>query len=330
MTAGAVRMGDARAACSLLVACTSFVAALLQCGHATGAERTDLYDWEPTLALEPAEPIAATEPASPERSSRYQVTAREWISAISKLEAHNNSVSTTQMYLFGGSISYVPAWDSGVAFLLSGYYGASMGYSNFFDYNSEGSSTLRRLDVEALVQIPLIATAYASLGVRYIDFKRDDNGTAHGYYVDNNGQLQPFTVPYKRLTGYKYYLGELGIGSVTTLDEDKRHRTFGGVMFVAGGYRTGQDYSYFNNLPIYGLDLAADRKFTPTIGMDTHFGYAYYPWSSVSLSLRYRAFVMADIYDYLPRITNRGVSWPIDYSHYSLVHGPEFNLAIQF
>jgi hypothetical protein len=263
-------------------------------------------------------------------SSRYQVTAREWISAVSKLESHNNSVSTTQMFLYGGSISYVPAWDSGVAFLLSAYYGESIGYSNFFDVNSEGSSNLQRLDVEALVQVPIVATAYGSIGLRFIDFKRNDNGIARGVYVDSNGLLQPFTVPYNRLTNYRYYLGELGVGSVTALDEDRKHRTFGGLMFVAGAYSTGQDYSYFDNQPAYGLNLAAGSKITPTIGMDTHFGYAYNPWPSVTLSLRYRAFVMADIFGYLPVITTRGITWPIDYSHYSLVHGPEFNLAVQF
>jgi len=306
-------------------------AALFPCAQATAADRIDPYDWQPTLAIEPAEPTEVASAPAPVQanSGRFQVTAREWISAISKLEAHNNSVSTTQMYLFGGSLSYVPPWESGVAFALSGYYGASAGYSNFFDSNSEGSSNLQRLDVEALVQIPIITTVYGSIGLRFIDFKRNDNGNAHGYYVDN-GQLQIFTVPYKRMTDYKYYLGEFGISSVTTLDEDKKHRTFGGATLVAGTYSTGQDYSYYNNLPAYGLDLSAGSKFTPTIGMDTHFGYAYYPWPWVSLSLRYRAFVMADLYGYLPHVTLHGVSFPIDYSHYSLVHGPEFNLAIQF
>ncbi len=323
-------MGDAGAARGLLLGCTGVLAASLLCGQAIGADRAGSYDWQPTLALEPEEPTAVEPAPTQAAGSRYQVTAREWISAVSKLEAHNNSVSTTQMFLYGGSISYVPPWDSGVAFLFSAYYGDSIGYSNFFDANSQGSSTLQRLDVEALVQVPIIATVYGSFGLRYIDFKRDDNGTAHGYYVDGNGQLQPFTVAYKRLTDYQYFLGEIGIASVTTLDEDKKHRTFGGVMFVAGAYSTGQDYSYFDNQPAYGLDLATGNKITPTIGMDTHFGYAYYPWPSVSLSLRYRAFVMADIYDFLPRVTSRGITWPIDYSHYSLVHGPEFNLAVQF
>src|SRR5581483_1303337 len=228
---GAARMGDAGAARGLLLGCTGVLAASLLCGQAIGADRAGPYDWQPTLALEPEEPTAVEPAPTQAAGSRYQVTAREWISAVSKLEAHNNSVSTTQMFLYGGSISYVPPWDSGVAFLFSAYYGDSIGYSNFFDANSQGSSTLQRLDVEALVQVPIIATVYGSFGLRYIDFKRDDNGTAHGYYVDGNGQLQPFTVAYKRLTDYQYFLGEIGIASVTTLDEDKKHRTFGGVMF---------------------------------------------------------------------------------------------------
>jgi hypothetical protein len=104
---------------------------------------------------------------------------------------------------------------------------------------------------------------------------------------------------------------------------------FGGVMFVGGAYSTGQNYAYFGNNPAYGLDLTGPSKFTPVIGMDTHFGYAYSPWSSITFSLRYRAFVMADVYDGF-RISSRGIVWPIDYSHYSLVHGPEFNLAYQW
>src|SRR6185369_4903627 len=149
---GATRMGGAKRVRGLLVVCASSAVALFPCVQAIGADRAGNYGWQPTLTLEPSEPIeVASEPASaPVNSSRYQVTAREWVSAISKLEAHNNSVSTTQMYLFGGSLSYVPPWESGVAFALSGYYGASAGYSNFFDSNSEGSSNLQRLDVEAL------------------------------------------------------------------------------------------------------------------------------------------------------------------------------------
>jgi len=157
------------------------------------------------------------------------------------------------------------------------------------------------------------------LGVRYIDFSRNDRATA---------LLQQITVPYTRLTDYKYYLGEIGVGSVTQLDESGMHRMFGGVMF-AGGANTGQDYSYYGNVAAYGLDLAGASKLTPVMGMDTHFGYAYSPWPSITFSLRYRAFVMADINDGL-RISSRGILLPIDYSHYSLVHGPEVNLAYQF
>jgi hypothetical protein len=277
------------------------------------------------------DPVLPAEPALQENTSKFQLTAREWISAMSKLEAHNNSVSTTQMYLFGGSLAYVPAWDSGITFLLTAYYGVSSGYSNFQDYNSLGSSNLQRLDVEAVTKIPIGTTpAYGALGMRFIDFKRNDTATARGYYVDVNNAIQQFTVPYTRLTDYKYFLGELGVGTVTPLDEMGTHRLFGGVMFVGGAYSTGQDFSYFGNSPAYGLDLTSGPRLTPVVGMDTHFGYAYSPWPSLTFSMRYRAFVMADLYDSALRISTRGITWPIDYSHYSLVHGPEFNLAYQF
>jgi hypothetical protein len=323
-------MWVSKATRTLVVGLASLIGALLNFSSLAAAEEPTTSNWYSTLSLEPTDPPPPQDPAPPGSGGNWQVTAREWLSAISKLEAHNNSVSTTQMYLYGGSIAYVPAWENGVAFLLTGYYGVSFGYSNFQDFNSEGSSNLRRLDVEALAKIPIESTpAYTALGVRYIDFKRNDNATAQGYYVDANSNIQLFTVPYTRLTDYKYYLGEIGVGSVTQLDETGKHRMFGGVMFAGGVYNTGQDYSYYGSVSAYGLDLAAASKFTPVIGMDTHFGYAYSPWPSLTFSLRYRAFVMADIYDGL-RISSRGIVWPIDYSHYSLVHGPEVNLAYQF
>jgi hypothetical protein len=323
-------MGVVKAAQALVVGLASVIGAFLDFSSVAAAEQPGANNWYATLSLEPPDPTPLPDPAPPEGGGTWQVMAREWISAMSKLEAHNNSVSTTQMYLYGGSIAYVPAGESGLAFLLTGYYGVSFGYSNFQDLFSEGSSNLRRVDIEALAKIPIASTpAYTAMGIRFIDFKRDDTATAHGYYVGPNSTLQQFTVPYTRLTDYKYYLGEIGVGSVTQLDENGKHRMFGGVMFAAGAYNTAQDYSYYGNVAAYGLDLAGSSKFTPVIGMDTHFGYAYSPWPSVTFSLRYRAFVMADIYDGL-RISSRGIVWPIDYSHYSLVHGPEFNLAYQF
>lgn len=326
-------MWDPKATLALIVGLVSLISAFLNFSSLAAAEQPSANTWYATLSLEPiATPPQDPPPQepSPPSSGNWQVTAREWVSAISKLEALNHSVSTTQMYLYGGSIAYVPAWESGVAFLLTAYYGVSGGYSNFQDFNSEGSSNLRRLDVEGLAKIPIGSTpAYAALGIRYIDFKRNDNATAQGYYVDSNSMLQPFTVPYTRMTDYKYYLGEIGVGSVTQLDESGKHRMFGGVMFAGGVYNTGEDYSYYGSVAAYGLDLAAPSKLTPVIGMDTHFGYAYSPWPSLTFSLRYRAFVMADIYDGL-RISTRGIVFPIDYSHYSLVHGPEVNLAYQF
>jgi hypothetical protein len=68
-------------------------------------------------------------------------------------------------------------------------------------------------------------------------------------------------------------------------------------------------------------------KCPPAIGMNTHFGYAYSPWPSVTFSLRYRAIVMADIYDGL-RISSRDIVW--HYSRHSLVHGSEFYMAHRF
>jgi hypothetical protein len=323
-------MGDPKAALAWVVGLASLIGALINVASVAAAEQPGASNWYATLSPAPTDPTPSPEPAPPASGGTWQVTAREWISAVSKLEAQNSSVSTTQMYLYGGSIAYVPAWDSGVAFLLTGYYGVSLGYSDFQDFNSEGSSNLRRLDVEALAKIPIGSTpAYAALGVRYIDFKRNDTATAFGYYVDSSSTLQRFTVPYTRLTDYNYYLGEIGVGSVTQLDEGGKHRMFGGVMFAGGAYNTAQDYAYYGSAAAYGLDLAGGSKLTPVIGMDTHFGYAYSPWPSITFSLRYRAFVMADIYDGL-RISTRGIVWPIDYSHYSLVHGPEFNLAYQF
>jgi hypothetical protein len=323
-------MGDAKTVRAALAGCAYVSAALFQCGQARAADPTDVTAWRATLLPEPTDPPPSADAAPQDNTSKFQVTAREWISAMSKLEAHNNSVSTTQMYLYGGSLAYVPAWESGVTFLLTAYYGVSIGYSNFQDYNSVGSSNLQRLDVEGITKIPIGTTpAYAALGIRFIDFKRNDTATARGYYIDANSTIQPFTVPYTRLTNYRYFLGELGVGTVTALDEMSKHRMFGGAMFVGGAYNTGQDFSFFGNSPAYGLDLTSGPRLTPVVGMDTHFGYAYSPWPSITLSMRYRAFVMADVYDGL-RFSNRGIVWPIDYSHYSLVHGPEFNLAYQF
>jgi hypothetical protein len=320
-------MGDAKTARAAMVGWACLSTVLLQCGQVRAADPINATAWYATLLPAAADPLPAAEPAAPENASKFQLTAREWLSAMSKLEARNNTVSTTQMYLYGGSLAYVPAWESGVTFLLTAYYGVSFGYSNFQDFNSQGSSNLQRLDVEALVKVPIGTTpAYGAFGVRYIDFKRHDTATATGNYVGADSTIQTFSIPYTRDTDYKYYLGEIGVGNVTALDESGKHRMFGGVMFVGGAYSAGQDYGYYDNDPSR-FDIAIRNSLTPVIGMDTHFGYAYSPWDSLTISMRYRAFVMADLAYY-----GRGAifGWGIDYSHYSLVHGPEFNLAYQF
>ena len=243
---GLVPMGDVKTARAALIGWACVSTAFFSCAQVKAADPTDAVGWRAALSLEPTDPQQPADPSLQENTSKFQITAREWISAVSKLEAHNNSMSTTQMYLYGGSLAYVPGWENGVTFLLTAYYGVSLGYSNFQDFNSTGSSNLQRLDVEALVKIPIGATpAYGALGVRFIDFKRKDNATARGYYVDGNSAIQSFTVPYTRLTDYRYFLGEVGVGTVTALDDMGKHRMFGGVMFMGGVYNTGQDYSVF-------------------------------------------------------------------------------------
>jgi hypothetical protein len=312
-------VGDANRAYAAVVgwAAAAITATLLNCGSVAAADTINAGSWRPTLSLEPATSEPDPAPVSQTVGGRFQVTAREWFSGVSKVEAYNHAVASNVMMLHGGSIAY--AWDNGYAVALSAYYG--LGYGNFFDTFSEGITYLERLDVEAVLKVPLgTLPAYGAFGVRYVEFKRDDTATAHGSYLDH-----------ARRVDYKHYLAEIGVGGVVGLDESgTKHRMFGGVMFVGGMSQTNQSYSTYDSGPFQFPDPYSPPASKGIFGIDTHFGYAYNPSQSVTFSIRYRAFVMADIMHYSLGFSNQGISQSFQYSSYSLVHGPEINLAYQF
>jgi len=165
-------MWDPKATQALVVCLASLIGALLNFSSVTAAEQLGATNWYTTLSSGTDRSNSTPRADTANSGGKWQVTGREWVSAMSKLEAQNNSVSTTQMFLYGGSIAYVPAWENGVAFLLTGYYGVSSGYSNFQDFNSKGSSNLRRLDVEAVAKIPIGLTP-ASVGCPLYRFQQE-------------------------------------------------------------------------------------------------------------------------------------------------------------
>lgn len=300
---------------------------ILGCRFADAADEAwNAGAWHATVAYEPesqTRPQEVLPPTSTADESAVNVTARMWYSAISKTEATNRSISTTQMPLSGGSVTYSPSGLGGTQFSLSGYYGLSTGVNDFHDIKSDGHSDLARLDIEALAQIPFGATggAFAAVGLRYIDFQRKDLGTARDVFVMGD------SFSYARQTHYDYFLGEFGVGAVTLVDVEGAHRFFGGAMVVTGGSNTAQDAITLDNVPIpafvYDSAGASSSGWSAVLGADTHFGYAYSPSRSTSLSLRYRAFILSDLF------LNQHVRF-IDYSHYSLIHGPEVNFTYKF
>ena len=172
--------GDLRAIVAL--ALTIVVAT---CPPAGAAEEVGARGWEPTSSVEPKS-HELLQPTAPVERSAFNATARMWYSAVSKVEAQNRSISTTQMPLYGGSVTYVPAGLGGAQFSLSAYYGVySAGVNDFQDVKSEGHSDLGRLDIEALVQIPFGAKggAYGAFGFRFIDFERKDIGMARDVFA---------------------------------------------------------------------------------------------------------------------------------------------------
>jgi hypothetical protein len=309
-------MGDTQQARGLFVATALGMATALHCQVGKAADWSDAGGWRTSLADEPAAPAAIPEPEAENTSGKLQITAREWLSGVSKVDTYNHTVSTSAMSLQGGSIAY--GWDSGLAVVLSGYYG--LGPGNFFDTFSQGRNKLERLDVDAVVKFPIgTIPLYGAVGIRYIDFKRSD--TAHEFNFEQT-----------RSVDYKHYLGEFGLGSVISLDEGGKHRTFGGVMIAAGFSHTTQNYSVLGIGGSIFIDpYSPPSGMQPVIGMDTHFGYAYSPWPSVTISARYRAFVMADVANYsLGLSKTTGIGFGFQYFSYSLVHGAEINIAYQF
>jgi hypothetical protein len=318
----------ARGVCCALIA-LALAAAVPECRSVSAAEPADAAVWRaapmegPKGQYEPATQEISPPTSSPDDSA-FNVTVRMWYTAVSKTEATNRSISTTQMPLYGGSMTFVPGSLGGTAFYLSAYYGVSVGVNDFQDIKSEGQSNLSRLDIEALVQIPFGATggAYASLGFRYIDFVRKDTGIARDVFIIGD------SFSYTRQSDYKYFLGELGVGTVTQVDSEGSHRLFGGGMIIGGAANTARDLSTLGNvaIPAFVFDAATGSSSSGlswVVGVDTHFGYAYSPSKSTAFSMRYRAFVLTETF------LNLHVRF-IDYSHYSLVHGPEINFTYKF
>jgi hypothetical protein len=228
-------------------------------------------------------------------------TPRLWYSFVSTAEVFKGGtvVNHTAVPLYGASLSIIPANMGGTTFSLTGFYGNGNG-----DYQESvifvGKNDVTRMDIEGVVQFPIAAGAYWSLGLRYVKADTEETGVA-----------APVAQPFKFITHGQYFLGEIGIGASTPLNSEGSQRLFGGLTALAGQRREESTET------CCGTPTQQFSSNDMVAGVDANFGYSFTLGSSTTFFARYRIFVLSEV----ERFASPGAL--------TIVHGPELNLSMK-
>lgn len=225
------------------------------------------------------------------------VTPRLWYSNIHRTDDNINTagvldgtktVDATQP-TYAGTVTVKPANMGGVSFNLSAFYGgydARLGVYRVTTPSYLGDRKGSRTEIDGVVQIPLGTGAggsFWSFGGRYLH--NDVNEEARnpsGNIYDNKLNIQAF-------------LGQVGIGTSTTINASGSQRLFGGVTLL-GGTRMFDLELQILNPQRRVLFQTTDSQKALVSAVDANFGYAIQvaPWGILSMRYRIQLYSLMD------------------------------------
>jgi hypothetical protein len=217
-------------------------------------------------------------------------TPRLWLSMINPVDGQGESREQFALPFFGATLLISPAATSNTNFFLTGLYGEGEG-EYFLPGYANGEITNKRLDVEFLIRRNIPGKSVSLFfGARYINF--EEIGAAGDFQVETVSDM---------------IIAEFGVGIVTDLTENGRHRVFAnlipGIANVSWDYEDSEDV------------VESDSSMQPTL--DVNFGFQFGLNDRAALSARYRGFFVQEENDY-------------EQSRLVTIHGPELALSFGF
>jgi hypothetical protein len=217
-------------------------------------------------------------------------TPRLWLSMFNPVDGEGESREQYVIPFFGATLLISPSGTPNTNFFLTGLYGEGEG-EYYRPGDAIGESTNQRLDVEFLIRRNIPGKSVSIFfGARYINF--EDVSIAGDFQAESISDM---------------IIAEFGVGIVTDLTEDGRHRVFANLM--PGIANASWDYEDSEGWE------ESDSGLHPTL--DVNFGFQFGLNDRAALSARYRGFFVSEENDY-------------EQSRLVTIHGPELALSIGF
>jgi hypothetical protein len=225
-----------------------------------------------------------------EDQTSVRLTPRVWLSFANIVNSEDSSTEMFFLPMFGATLAVTPKGAPNYNFLLTGFYGEGSG-----DFRTAsdppGDTDAERVDVELLVRYNFPGKNFSVFaGPRFVSFYQED--LAGSFFAETDTTVLVL---------------ELGVGTVTDMTDDGRHRLFGNFTLGAGFI----DYDYEDST---GFTESGSGTY-PAI--DFNFGYQYSMGSASSFSIRYRGFIIFDENDF-------------DHTRLNTFHGPEIAYTFNF
>jgi hypothetical protein len=243
--------------------------------------------------------VAAQEEAQSE--STFSITPRIWFGNLDQVEGEGERIEAFVIPLAGLTLTFSPRSLPNTNFLLTIL--AGEGDGDFVYYQIPGGTAeAERLDIEFLVRRNFPNRTFSFFyGARFIEF--DDTNTI----MCSSCFFAPF---YKAEATSNVLVAEVGVGGVSDITEDSRHRLFG---YVTLGYA----YSDWEWEAIEGGTPFTEDGTGTDLAWDLNFGYQWHISPKISFSGRLRGF-------FIPEKNDEGLE------KLTSILGPDFALTIRF
>lgn len=220
--------------------------------------------------------------------SRFSVTPRIWLGQFDGVEGEGERIEAFTIPLAGLTLGYSPRSLPNTQFLLTLLTGDGDGDFSYFQ-SPGGRAEVDRDDFEFLVRYTIPDRLFSIFfGVRFISF--DQKVT-----IDTSLLGPPFWAPrYQAITESDVWVVEVGVGGVTDISEDSRHRLFAYLTF--GAAFIDFEFDGFEG-GAAGADPFArfiEEGSSTEPAFDINFGYQWNVNDYFSFSARYRGFVIFD------------------------------------
>lgn len=220
----------------------------------------------------------------------FRLTPRIWFSFANTVNDEDSSTEMFSLPMYGATLAVIPKGAPNLNFLLTGFYGEGNG-EFLTAFEPPGETQAERADIEFLVRYNFPGKNFSIFaGPRFVGFYKED--MAGSFWAETDTTV---------------WVAELGIGTVTNITDDGRHRFFGNFTLGAAS----MEYDYEDSTGW----TESDSGVYPSV--DFNFGYQHSIGLSSSFSIRYRGFIILEENDFGQK-------------RLDTFHGPEIAFTINF